>query len=286
MPASLNIQESVEDSLNRLIEIHRKYDNESPRIYPSDDEVGKVIDLFLSIIFDFADKNELRQKLTSLQNLLTLLISKCQKNENGINDKDKSASKLATNAIGEIPTIAQKSQQDIDLAFNEDPAVFSRDEIIKCYPFAKTVPVFRLANILDSDGVKILPRMLTEYMHSKTSIDIHPSATIDSPFFIDHGTGVVIGGTAVIGKYVKIFHGVTLGAKTFARDTDGMVVKGKKRHPTVNDNVSIYSGAVVLGGDTIIGENSVVGGNAWITNSIPKDTIILVDEKSLSYIHI
>ena len=144
-----------------------------------------------------------------------------------------------------------------------DPASDSIEEIILCYPGFYCISVYRMAHILYQLGVPVLPRVMTEYVHGKTGIDIHPGATIDSPFFIDHGTGIVIGETAVIGKEVKLYQGVTLGALTVEKDQ-----ANTKRHPTIEDNVIIYAGSTILGGKTVIGHDTIVGGNTWITESI------------------
>lgn len=279
-----NNSRQIEDSLDELLQVHETYGTEIVGKYPSDHEIESLVRLFLAIIYHATDRNNLRSRVITFHTMLKKAIRKCR--EGNLNANDKEIDCIINIVLKEMPEIAKKSHQDIDFALNEDPAVFGREEIIKCYPFARAVPVYRLANIIHRSEVQILPRMLTEYMHSRTGIDIHPSACIDSPFFIDHGTGVVIGGTATIGKNVKIFHGVTLGAKAFDRNSDGVVIKGKKRHPTIKDNVSIYSGAVILGGDTVIETNSVVGGNALITHGVPKNTMVLISEESLSYIRI
>jgi serine O-acetyltransferase len=141
--------------------------------------------------------------------------------------------------------------------------------------------VFRLAHELHLQGVPLLPRMMTEFAHSKTGIDIHPGATIGKYFFIDHGTGVVIGETTEIGENVKLYQGVTLGALSFPRDETGRVIRGKKRHPTIEDEVVIYAGATVLGGITVIGKGSVVGGNVWLTHSVPPRSKVLISDPQL-----
>ena len=164
--------------------------------------------------------------------------------------------------------------EDIAFAYESDPAAGSIDEIILCYPGFLAIFVYRLAHILYLHGIPLLPRMMSEYAHSKTGIDIHPGAKIASPFFIDHGTGVVIGETAEIGRYVKIYQGVTLGAKSIAgRDTS----QGK-RHPTIGDRCIIYAGATILGGDTVIGNDCIIGGNVWLTHSVPWGTTVIYKE--------
>ena len=143
------------------------------------------------------------------------------------------------------------------------------------YPGFEAISIFRIAHMMFKMGIPYIPRIMTEYAHSHTGIDIHPGATIGSYFFIDHGTGVVIGETTVIGEHVKIYQGVTLGAKSFSLGADGNPVKGVDRHPKIGNNVVIYSGATILGGDTHIGDNSVIGGNVWLTHSVPANSTIL-----------
>lgn len=164
---------------------------------------------------------------------------------------------------------------DVSFAFEADPAATSIDEIILCYPGFLAVSVYRMAHLLYDRGIPLLPRMMTEYAHSNTGIDIHPGAKIAYPFFIDHGTGVVIGETAEIGRFVKIYQGVTLGA----RSIDGRDKIQGKRHPTIGNNCVIYAGATILGGDTVIGDNCVIGGNVWLTHSVPEGEKIYYREK-------
>lgn len=163
-----------------------------------------------------------------------------------------------------IPNIYDKLQKDIDATFEGDPAAQTRDEVVRTYPGFYAIAAYRIAHELHQLGVKSIPRLITEYAHSITSIDIHPKATIGDYFCIDHGTGVVIGETTVIGDYVKIYQGVTLGALSVNKE-DASV----KRHPTIEDHVVVYSGATILGGNTVIGHHSIVGGNVWLTRSIP-----------------
>ena len=172
-----------------------------------------------------------------------------------------------------IPEIREILKHDVHAAFVGDPAAMSYDEIILSYPCIKTIAIQRFAHLLYLDKIPLIPRMMTEYTHSLTGIDIHPGATLGKGVFIDHGTGVVVGETAVIGNNVRIYQGVTLGALSFPKDACGMLIKGKKRHPTIEDNVIIYAGATVLG-DITIGSNSVIGGNVWVTESLAQGTKI------------
>ena len=179
-----------------------------------------------------------------------------------------------------MPAVRELLETDLVAAYEGDPAATGREEIIMAYPAFEAMSVFRVAHELYALGVPMLPRMMTEYAHSRTGIDIHPGATIGRYFFIDHGTGVVIGETTVIGDRVKLYHGVTLGAKSFEVSPDGSLVKGVKRHPNIGDRVVIYAGATILGGDTNIGDDCVIGGNVWMTHSVPAGkTVIAAHER-------
>lgn len=158
--------------------------------------------------------------------------------------------------------------KDIQAAYDGDPAAESKLEVIVAYPCFTAISIYRLSHIFYLMNLKILARIMSEYAHTVTAIDIHPGATIGEYFFIDHGTGVVIGETTVIGNHVKIYQGVTLGAKSFALDQQGNPIKGIKRHPNIGNNVIIYAGATILGGNTYIGDNCVIGGNVWLTHSL------------------
>ncbi len=168
-----------------------------------------------------------------------------------------------------VPELCRILDKDIKAIFEGDPAAQSEFEVIKTYPGFFTIAFYRIAHLLLRLNVPLLPRLLTEYAHSRTGIDIHPGAQISESFFIDHGTGIVIGETAIIGKHVKIYQGVTLGALSVNKAMTNI-----KRHPTVEDNVIIYSGATILGGETIIGENSIIGGNVWLTKSVPANSTV------------
>ena len=168
-----------------------------------------------------------------------------------------------------LPEVIRLLNTDIEAAYLGDPAARGKTEIMLAYPSFEAVSIFRLAHSLHAVGVPLIPRMMTEYAHQKTGIDIHPGATVGESFFIDHGTGVVIGETCTIGHHVKLYQGVTLGAKSFEMDENGNPVKGIKRHPDIGDRVVIYAGATILGGNTHIGDDSIIGGNVWLTHSVP-----------------
>ena len=182
----------------------------------------------------------------------------------------------------DLPEIRKLLHTDIETAYEGDPAALSREEIILSYPCVEAIAIQRLAHRLYQSEVPIIPRMMTEWAHSRTGIDIHPGAKIGSHFFIDHGTGLVVGETCRIGNYVKLYHGVTLGARSFAKDNDGRIVKGGNRHPDVRDNVTIYPNSTILGGETVIGENSTIGANVFLMHSVPPNSLVVHEPKQLS----
>ena len=189
--------------------------------------------------------------------------------------------KFTNEFLEKLPVIRVSLQKDIEAAFHGDPACQNFDEVILCYPGLNAVTIHRMAHELYKLGVPFLPRMMAEWSHGETGIDIHPGATIGDHFFIDHGTGVVIGETVNIGKHCKIYQGVTLGALSFAKDERGELVRGSKRHPTLEDHVVIYANATVLGGKTVIGESSIIGSSVWITRSVPPGTTITIQKPGL-----
>ncbi len=181
---------------------------------------------------------------------------------------------LANQFFDSVPALFEELQQDVTAMFEGDPASKSKNEVIRTYPGFYSIAAYRIAHKLHQLGVEGMPRIITEHAHSKTGIDIHPAARIGSYFCIDHGTGIVIGETTRIGNHVKVYQGVTLGALSVSKED-----AKKKRHPTIEDHVVIYSGATILGGETVIGRNSIVGGNVWITKSLPPDSKIYYQAK-------
>jgi serine O-acetyltransferase len=180
-----------------------------------------------------------------------------------------------------LPEVRHLLRTDIEAAFDGDPATLHREEIILSYPFIEAIAIQRLAHRLYLYGAPVVPRMMTEWAHSRTGIDIHPGATIGTHFFIDHGTGVVIGETCEIGSHVKLYHGVTLGARSFVKDESGHLAKGGKRHPDVEDHVTIYPNSTILGGETVIGANSTIGANVFLMQSVPANSLVVYEEKQL-----
>jgi serine O-acetyltransferase len=171
----------------------------------------------------------------------------------------------------ELVEMRKMLQKDAEAAFDGDPAATCIEEVILAYPGFEALAVYRVAHVLYRLGVPLIPRMMTEWAHSRTGVDVHPGAKIGGSFFMDHGTGIVIGETCVIGERVKIYHGVTLGARS---TSGGQRLRGVQRHPTIEDDVTIYPGATILGGDTRIGTRSVIGGNVWLTHSVPADSLV------------
>ena len=188
---------------------------------------------------------------------------------------------LAIELIRAIPPIRAVLDTDVQAALAGDPAAHSASEIIMSYPGVEAIVVHRIAHTLYQLGVPLIPRMMSELVHNRTGIDIHPGATIGRSFFIDHGTGVVIGETSVIGDRVKLYQGVTLGALSVTVDEDS---RHAKRHPTIEDDVTIYAGTTILGGDTVIGRGSTIGGNVWLTHSVPPGTTVMLDKPSLKFL--
>ena len=189
---------------------------------------------------------------------------------------------LAYRLLDQLPELRRVLKEDVQAAYDGDPAASGPDEIIFCYPGLKAIAIHRIAHVLHNAGVPLIPRMMTEHAHALTGIDIHPGATIGPRFFIDHGTGVVIGETTVIGSNVKLYQGVTLGALSFPRDeTTGELIRGHKRHPTLENDVVIYANATILGGQTVIGHHSVIGSSCWITRSVAPHSTILIEPPPL-----
>ncbi|AMV30098.1 Serine acetyltransferase [Gemmata sp. SH-PL17] len=197
-------------------------------------------------------------------------------------DCEKIAQPKAVELLRRLADVRKTLELDVEAAFRGDPAARSHHEIIFCYPGLEAITVYRVAHELHGLGIPFIPRMMTELAHAKTGIDIHPGATIGPGFFIDHGTGVVIGETCHIGRGVKLYQGVTLGALSFTKDDDGALLHGNyKRHPTLEDGVVVYANATILGGQTVIGTRAVVGSNVWLTESVPPDTTVVLEKPKL-----
>ena len=188
---------------------------------------------------------------------------------------------LTLKLLERLPEIRRVLATDVQAAYDGDPACKSLDEVIFCYPGLDAITVHRIAHELYLLNVPFIPRMMAEWSHKETGIDIHPGATIGESFFIDHGTGVVIGETTVIGKQVKLYQGVTLGALSFPTDSDGNIIRTMKRHPTIDDRVVVYASATILGGETIVGHDSVIGSSVWLTRSVQPHTTVTLEKPKL-----
>lgn len=212
-----------------------------------------------------------------VEQILAGLCFACKEGEGSeipLEEHQMNARNIAADFIAELPKLRHTLSTDVEAAFNGDPAAHGRGEVIFCYPAIRAISSYRIAHALIKLEVPLIPRMIAEMAHSETGIDIHPEAQIGSFFTIDHGTGVVIGATCIIGKNVKLYQGVTLGAKSFPLDEDGNPIKGVPRHPIIEDDVVIYAQATILGRITI-GSDSVIGGNVWVTNSLPPHSKIV-----------
>ncbi|HVN76323.1 MAG TPA: serine O-acetyltransferase EpsC [Thermoanaerobaculaceae bacterium] len=193
------------------------------------------------------------------------------------------AGEVVTAFLERLPDVMDLIAADVEAAYEGDPAATCLEEVILAYPGVKAVFTYRIAHLLHGLGVPLIPRIMTEFAHNETGVDIHPGARIGREFFIDHGTGVVIGETTHIGDRVKLYQGVTLGALSFPRDVRGELVRGTKRHPTLEDDVVVYAGATILGGDTVVGRGSVIGGNVWLTTSVPPGSKVTLSRDQIGY---
>ncbi len=217
-------------------------------------------------------------RLTSVAERLQAELCKALRTRSGERCPEKMAGELTDRFFEALPGVRALLVEDVQAAFEGDPAASGADEVIVAYPFIEAIAVHRCAHVLYGFGVPILPRVMNEWAHARTGIDIHPGARIGSSFFIDHGTGVVIGETSVIGAHVKFYQGVALTARSLA---GGQALRGQRRHPTVEDRVTIYAGATIMGGDTVIGAGSTIGANVFLTKSVPPHSLVTYEETQL-----
>jgi serine O-acetyltransferase len=262
---------------------------------PSREAVVEILDDLLEIIYPgYVRRQNLHignveyhvgDLVDGLHDKLTQQICRALRHDyepNGVQvDLEGLAQQKAVELLRRLPDLRVVLEQDVQAALEGDPAAKSYHEIIFCYPGVEAVTIYRIAHELLLLGVPLIPRMMTEYAHSKTGIDIHPGARIGRSFFIDHGTGVVIGETCDIGMRVKLYQGVTLGALSFPRDAAGNIIRGMKRHPTLEDDVVVYANATILGGDTVIGHHAVIGSSVWLTQSVDPYTVVSLEKPSL-----
>lgn len=276
------LDNKVPSIARELTEINREhFDTENSIGFKGRDRIVKVLESFRLALFpgiyDQKKMDEVRLNMAVSNNLRKAAVDLRDMVEKVLvynNDKQcptaarECADKIVMDLLNKFPEIRKMIQSDIQAAYNGDPAAVSLEEILLSYPSIQAVCTHRIAHELYKMDVKIIPRIMSEHAHDLTGIDIHPGATIGHSFFIDHGTGVVIGETCTIGNHVKVYQGVTLGALSFPLDDQGNPIKGIKRHPDIEDNVVIYAGATILGGKTKIGHDSILGSNIWLTHSI------------------
>jgi len=265
---------------------------EGPNL-PAREAVEEITDDIINVVFPgYYEKQEISrdeinlyiwEKIVSIYHGLSREIAKSLKTLSDQSVSISEAVKKTLCFLSRVPFVREKLNGDVAAAYDGDPAAKSFDEIIISYPGLFAIAIYRVAHELYHLDIPLVPRIMTEYAHRSTGIDIHPGAHIGDSFFIDHGTGVVIGETTQIGDNVCMYQGVTLGALSFKRDSRGRVLKGGKRHPTIEDNVIIYAGATILGGDTVVGKNSVIGGNVWLLESVPPNTTITHQPPKLVY---
>ncbi|WP_051633821.1 serine O-acetyltransferase EpsC [Bacillus sp. UNC41MFS5] len=273
-------QQCFKEIYNQLL---KSYDvNKTSNIFQGkilNENIEVFLDNFKKILLPeyFNDKEVTIHLLNNFKKILQNIL-KLTKYNNDLSDEDTMI------ILGKIPTIRTMLLNDIKAAFKKDPAAKSYEEVAITYPGLFAIMVHRISHELYNLGYFFFSRLLSEYSHGKTGIDIHPGATIEESFFIDHGTGIVIGETTMIGNNVTIYQNVTLGAFSFHRDESGNIFKGLRRHPTIEDNVTIYAGATILGGDTVVGKDSIIGGNVWLTESVlPNSKVISTFQNKIYY---
>jgi serine O-acetyltransferase len=298
MAADLRVKEGLPAITEALLSSYTecsRINHLGHEVLPSRDAVSEIIsDLYEVIYPGFGRRQNLHignveyyigSLIDSLHDKLTTQIARalrhdmCQESPHV--DYEALAQAKTVEFLKRLPRVRDVLDQDVAAAYRGDPAARSHHEIIFCYPGLEAITIFRIAHELLELGVPYIPRMMTEAAHSKTGIDLHPGAKIGHGFFIDHGTGVVIGETCDIGNNVKIYQGVTLGALSFQKDADGELVRGTKRHPTLEDDVIVYANATILGGKTIVGARSVIGSSVWLTHSVDAETVVVLDKPSL-----
>ncbi len=296
----------MNEQVNRaVLELIESYSTKGVKIHhldryplPSQSEIVRIVETVQELLFpgyvgaQGLTMDSLRLHVESrmawLYEVLTEQINRAVSHGTKLGDTclvtEQEAAECASEFLTHLPRLRAVLATDVQAAYDGDPAASCLDEIIFSYPSIYAVTVYRLAHVLFDLRVPLIPRIMTEYAHHRTGIDIHPGTRIGSRFFIDHGTGVVVGGTAVIGNNVKLYQGVTLGAFSFDKDAAGKLVRNTKRHPTIEDDVVIYAGATILGGETVIGRGSVIGGNVWLTHSVPPGTRVLPEAPNLRII--
>ena len=279
-----SIEQQIEGIVDSILVDYlqgRDIDRIEPFRHPDKDVIIDIIDKLRRIVFPgyFLEKT---YRIYNAKHNLSMLIEDVMYNLNQqialVLQDDQKSQEICLEFFRNIPNVRALVQTDLQAAYDGDPAASGKEEIVYSYPGLFAITVYRLAHVLQVLGVPMIPRIMTEHAHSVTGIDIHPGATIGENFFIDHGTGIVVGETTVIGKGVKIYQGVTLGALS---TRGGQSLRGKQRHPTIEDNVTIYAGASILGGNTVIGRDCVIGSNVFITESVAANTTVTIKNQEL-----
>lgn len=304
MASDLRLKEQLPRLTDRIVETYRQFKTINHLGHcplPRYEEVISAIQDLTEILFPGYRRREglhmgnvtyhVGDLIDGLHDTLTRQIARALQHESRVRgesqgsedavDFEAKGQAMAIAFLETLPALRKLLATDVDAAFAGDPACKSPDEVIFCYPGLEAITVYRLAHELYQLGVPFIPRMMTEYAHRQTGIDIHPGARIGHHFFIDHGTGVVIGQTCEIGNHVKVYQGVTLGALSFPTDASGNLIRDSKRHPTIEDRVVIYANATILGGRTIVGHDSVIGSSVWLTHGVDPHTTVVMEKPKL-----
>jgi serine O-acetyltransferase len=302
MATDVRLKETLPQLVEEIVETYSDLSNTSHLEHcplPNYEAVIEVIESLKDVLFPGYRRRDglhlgnvryhVGEVIDRLHDQLTEQIARALRHESGTTlcdvqqraDFEAMGQATTVRFLSQLPALRQMLATDVQAAYEGDPACKSLDEVIFCYPGLEAITVYRLAHQLHKLHVPLIPRMMTEWAHGRTGIDIHPGAEIGKYFFIDHGTGVVIGETTDIGQWVKLYQGVTLGALSFPTDAEGHLVRGTKRHPTIEDRVVIYANATVLGGQTVIGHDSVIGSSVWLTYSVEPHTTVLMEKPEL-----
>ena len=274
------MKEQIRDTIHALDSVSGEGSGRHTVPPPDRRQVVRVIKALQALLFpmcfrredpDMTDEQLLEDAMLLLRREVSAAIRFRSEQEQ---EAEREAGEICDAYIGRLPRTKEMLLKDVEALYEGDPAANSREEVMICYPGFYAISIYRLAHELELLKTPLIPRIMTEFAHEKTGIDIHPGATVGEYFFIDHGTGIVVGETTTIGDHVKLYQGVTLGARSFELDENGNPVKKIKRHPDIGSHVVIYANATILGGDTVIGDGCIIGGNTWLTHSVPAGTIV------------
>ena len=288
-PKSHQIPSITREVLETFGALQPKLEHFAPTPLPDKVSVVEILDQLLEVFYPgyfgrkYVESSNIEQHIGGLMDSIYARMAveiyrsirpECERPDDPCTHCQKIAEDQSMELLRKIPVLRRKLSFDVQAALDGDPAAKSIDEVIFAYPAILAISIYRVAHELNLQGIPLLPRIMTEHAKSLTGIDIHPGATIGQSFFIDHGTGVVIGETAIIGDRVKLYQGVSLGASSIKMDAEGRLVRGKKRHPTIEDDVVIYANATILGGNTVIGKGSIIGGSTFLVRSVPPNSTI------------